>query len=133
MAWSDAARRAAALARKLRSQLRPQDRPAGRRLQFKKFRASAEMDRVVQSGGTLTISDPAMIRYGSASRQLNRLKNRGQPAKLARRLDRIRGQEFKNKQQRQRTAALRTKMRMDQAYEDSIKAGLNAGKKRGGF
>jgi hypothetical protein len=63
MAWSDAARAAAAQARRLRSNLSrlpKRDRLKGRKAVFSKLRAEAGMDRIVRTGGVITYTDPHM-------------------------------------------------------------------------
>lgn len=90
MAWSDAARRAALLARRMRAKSAPYIR--------RTFPSKSRGDMM-----------PSNIR--PADRRNPRTLRKGETAR----------------------AKLRHRQRLDQAYESSIKAGYNAGKKRGGF
>lgn len=108
MAWSDAARAAAAMARRLRSKrmLAEKGQPPGQKQAIKRdrqkyfglLRNSTSPEAAVQAMG------------------YHRLAAKGTLTKS-----------------RQAQSALRHRQRMDEAYEYSIRHGLNAGKKRGGF
>lgn len=108
MAWSDAARRAAAEARRLRSQLKPLGRAGqieGRRAYFEHARGTKQMSSKVATVRTIG-GERAARGLGT----LNRLKTRVKSI-----------------------VGLRHRQRLDEAYQYSIRNGLHGGKKRGGF
>lgn len=77
MAWSDAARRAALEARRLRKKVQPYSREFSkdaRRALFKKLRVSNKIDRIVLSGGRVSLNDPLTHQLHQHQSQLDHIK-----------------------------------------------------------
>lgn len=121
MAWSDAARRAA--------------------LEARRRKRAPRIQKVNRLYATMRHSDKRAL-YGAKGDDIADMYglDRAQGRLFMKRLNQGgRANDPTNtsynarKNAKNRRLALRTKQRMDQAYEYSIKHGYNAGKKRGGF